>query len=201
MAKLRVIKLGGSLFQLPDLATRLVQWIEQQAPLPCLVIAGGGMFTDAVRQLDQQRSLPTPISHDLAMRSMGSSARLIASGLGSKCELISEIEKYQRVLKSVAEKHCQSGIFVCDIYEYWHQHFIDQYGNELQLDWTLTSDSIAALLADFWEAEEFVLMKSCDCSSSHDYQSWADAGMVDPQFPEVAKRLQAIRWVNLARDA
>ncbi|MGY8767379.1 MAG: amino acid kinase family protein [Pirellulales bacterium] len=200
MAKLRVIKLGGSLFRLPDLATRLVQWIERQAPRPCMIIAGGGMFTDAVRQLDQQRSLPTHVSHDLAMRSMSSSARFIASGLGSKCELISDVEQYQAVLKSLEKNHSQSGIFVCDIYEYWHQYFIDLHLGQLQFDWTLTSDSIAALLTENWEAEELVLMKSCDCSSPEDFQNWADEGIVDPQFPEIARRLASIRWVNLAKD-
>ena len=39
---LRVIKVGGSLFEYPSLAKALTRWFAQQPPMQNLLITGGG---------------------------------------------------------------------------------------------------------------------------------------------------------------
>ena len=52
--KLAVVKIGGSLLNLPDLPSRFAAWrssVANTSP-PMLLLAGGGQMADAVRQAD-----------------------------------------------------------------------------------------------------------------------------------------------------
>ena len=52
-----VAKVGGSLFDLPDLRQRLNRWLVAQADTPVLLIPGGGELADAVRNLHRTHGL------------------------------------------------------------------------------------------------------------------------------------------------
>jgi hypothetical protein len=49
----RVVKLGGSLLDLPHLAPRLQSWLGGEPDKLTLLLVGGGEFVEAMRQLDQ----------------------------------------------------------------------------------------------------------------------------------------------------
>ena len=49
---LRVIKVGGSLFEYPHLANALTQWLAQQSPMQNLLVTGGGVWADEIRTLE-----------------------------------------------------------------------------------------------------------------------------------------------------
>ena len=52
MPELRVVKVGGSLFSLDDLAIRLRRWLGDEPPLPTILITGGGAWAEGVRALE-----------------------------------------------------------------------------------------------------------------------------------------------------
>ena len=70
-------------------------------------------------------------------------------------------------------------------------------GDSLPQTWEVSSDSIAARVAEVLSAEELVLGKSTSISAESDWQQRADEGFVDQYFPEIATRIPIVRWVNL----
>ncbi|MCC9604470.1 hypothetical protein LOC68_27880 [Blastopirellula sp. JC732] len=194
---LRVVKLGGSLFDLPDLGRRVEAWLAQQAPQPTALLAGGGMFADAVRQFDAVHQLPSLFSHHLALQSMRQSARALSCLLPAH-DYIGQLDQLRFCLASASEGNLPPRyVGVWDVVDYWLQE-IEPTLRAKTLDWTLTSDSIAAKLAVSWNAKSLVMLKSCDPPGETPH-AWSAAGAVDPQFAEIAAGL-TVSWVNL-RDA
>ncbi|HEV3003061.1 MAG TPA: hypothetical protein VGX78_01305, partial [Pirellulales bacterium] len=75
----RVIKLGGSLLDLPDVAGRLRNWLARQATVSNIALVGGGRLADVVRDYDRLHSMSDYDSHWLAIRAMELNSRLLAS--------------------------------------------------------------------------------------------------------------------------
>lgn len=76
--RLRVVRLGGSLLDLADIAKRIRDWIAQQSDAVNLLIVGGGTMVDVVREMDRIHRLEAASSHRLALMSMRISAQLVA---------------------------------------------------------------------------------------------------------------------------
>ncbi|MFP6671619.1 MAG: hypothetical protein VB857_09420 [Pirellulaceae bacterium] len=51
---IRVVKIGGSLFDYSDLAAAWNQWLSRESKMMTVIIAGGGPYADLVRQWDKQ---------------------------------------------------------------------------------------------------------------------------------------------------
>src|SRR3954447_24129718 len=73
-----VVKVGGSLYDLPDLGPRLAAWLGT-LPEPVLLVPGGGAMADVVRDLDRCHGLGEAISHELALRSLTMNAWFLAA--------------------------------------------------------------------------------------------------------------------------
>ncbi|GAA4421930.1 hypothetical protein [Bremerella cremea] len=197
---LSVWKLGGSCFDLPDLKQRLLRLHARgEAGQQVVVIAGGGLFADAVRRVDQLHSLPGECSHRMALDAMRMSAAMIAALLGQSGPVVDSTEQRARLLQSADDGEGESSIQVWDVIDLWHTlvpELEDRFG-KLPADWRLTSDSIAAAVAAFGNAERLVLCKSIDRPSGEPGTSWAEADAVDPTLPQLVPFLKQIRWVNL----
>src|SRR5579862_2178097 len=76
-----VVKVGGSLFDLPDLGLRLRSWLDAQTTRRILVVPGGGATVDLVRQVDAFDQLGEERSHWLALRALQFTGHLLASRL------------------------------------------------------------------------------------------------------------------------
>ena len=74
---LTIIKLGGSLFDFPDLSKRLLQFLDRHQFENPLIIPGGGKFADEVRKLDQRNNLGNALSHELGIRTLAISSRFV----------------------------------------------------------------------------------------------------------------------------
>jgi hypothetical protein len=69
-------------------------------------------------------------------------------------------------------------------------------GERLAVGWEVTSDSIAARIAQLLEADELVLLKAA-LPTTHDLAAAAQTGFVDTYFPRVAASLHRVRAVDL----
>ena len=76
-SQLRIVKVGGSLFDLPDLASRLRQWLAAQGPATSVLVAGGGALADEVRHWHEWHGLSEEDSHWLCVDLLDVTAGLL----------------------------------------------------------------------------------------------------------------------------
>ncbi len=75
---IRVVKVGGSLLDLPDLSERIEAWLRSQPPARNILVVGGGPFVDALRRLDRGLDLGENACHWLAIDLIDISAHVLA---------------------------------------------------------------------------------------------------------------------------
>ena len=73
-----VVKVGGSLFDLPDLGRRLRDFLADLPDNDRLVVPGGGATADVVRAYDHRHGLGEEASHWLALRACSLNAHFLA---------------------------------------------------------------------------------------------------------------------------
>ncbi|WDI42366.1 amino acid kinase family protein [Bremerella sp. P1] len=193
-----VWKLGGSLFDLPDLAERIRRLHDALSPaLPVVIIPGGGAFADAVRKMDQVHRLDPLDSHHLALDAMRLSASLVAGLL--KQNAVTDLKTQRESIEAWARAQREPALQVWDVIDSWNTLLpeVEEAYGPTPADWRLTSDSIAATLAAHWGAEELVLVKSIDRPMESSWELRAKVGAVDKVFPQIAPHVQRIEWVNL----
>src|SRR5438128_5418731 len=83
MANELVVKVGGSLYDLPNLGHRLRSWLGAQTTRRIVLVPGGGSAADLVRQADGLDHLGEERCHWLALRALGFTAHLLAARLPS----------------------------------------------------------------------------------------------------------------------
>jgi aspartokinase-like uncharacterized kinase len=183
---LAVVKVGGSLHDLPELGARLCSWLQTLEADRVLLVAGGGRSADVIRALDRWHGLGDVISHDLALRAMTLNAWFLAAVLKGNVPILNP----WRV-------HSWSGIALLDAAAFCTER---EVATSLPACWDTTSDSIAARAAVLLGAEELVLLKSIDSIDGDDWNVAAQRGLVDRLFPSIlAGTTLRARLVNLRR--
>ncbi|QDT30801.1 amino acid kinase family protein [Thalassoglobus polymorphus] len=182
-----IIKLGGSLFDLPDLGTRLEDFLERHRFPNPILIPGGGPFADAVRELDQLHHLGDTASHEIGTHTLSLSARFVAS-LSNRFVLTTSPDEFDRCWT-------QQTIPIFDAAAMTMKH------SPLPSSWDVTSDSIAAWTCSLHSESQLVLVKSADLPTSLSYQGATQAGLVDAHFPNIAENLTNISWCNLRGES
>ncbi|MBA2114860.1 amino acid kinase family protein [Bremerella alba] len=194
-----VWKLGGSLLDLPDLAERINQLHAEQSPaLPVVIIPGGGVFADAVRTMDQRHDLKPLHSNHLALQSMQISADLTAMLLVNLTAMVGS-DWHEKMLRTWKKESRPSSIQVWNVIPTWYERNreLEKRFGETPVDWSFTSDSLAAIFAAHWGADCFTLIKSVDRPGNASWEECAQLGIVDGYFPTIASHLNRIEWVNL----
>lgn len=181
----RVVKVGGSLFTLPELGPRLQHWLNQQTPAQHVLLAGGGGWADAVREADARFQLGQQTAHALCVETLRVSARLLAALLPESPLTIRLPRLRQRV------KREPRGSWVFCPYHFLTRWEPRHHPQPLPATWDVTSDSISARLAEVLEAGELVLLKSCDPPVEPHA-----GGYLDPYFAKAAANLARVRQVN-----
>lgn len=191
----RVIKIGGSLLDMPDLPERLGPWVEGQGPGWNVHIIGGGRMADEIRQADERYELGEEVSHWLCVDVLRTTARLgkaILRGLPL-------LESWPSLPFNVARNE-RMGSIVFDPYEFLHDYEAKLPGLKLPHTWEATSDSIAARIAILLEADELVLFKADPrASDPASIEQKAAQGIIDPFLPKLAARLPPIRFLSPPR--
>ena len=193
----RVIKVGGSLFDFSELGPRLEAWLDAQPPAANFLIAGGGELAESIRQLDALHHIGEVPAHLLCIRAMGVTARLLLDLL-HETALIDSVAAAQELIAARPHKNA-----VFDPAPMLTTIEPNIGPAALAQGWLVTSDSIAARVAEILNADELVLLKS-SLPESESCEAASRSGYVDEYFPSMASRLTssntAIRCVDF-RDA
>jgi 5-(aminomethyl)-3-furanmethanol phosphate kinase len=181
----RIIKVGGSLFDLPHLGERIERWLDSQPPAVNILLAGGGRAVDSIRA--EAPTLSESEAHWRCVDAMTATA-------SSLCQLMPSAKSQTHIpFHSIR----QPTIFLCAT---WLKHLEPLTpGTKLPESWDVTSDAIAARLAVCVGADELVLLKSVDAPSQN-LQELADIDYVDKFLPKLAAELPPWRCVNLRRQ-
>ena len=186
-----VVKLGGSLYDHPQLMPGIHKWLATREESRILIVAGGGVLVDAIRELDRWQSIGQELSHRYALQATQLATMILSerTGLSIAPHLL---EWWEKAVVSRVQL-LNSEVFL--------QRYETQFG-AVPHTWELTTDSIAAYAAVASNCP-LVLLKSVDMSPETSWQAAADAGWVDPHFPSVvakysldAKSLNFRRWLD-----
>ena len=181
---LAVVKVGGSLYDLPDLGARLRSWLKTLSSPRVLLVPGGGPAADVVRDLDRTHALGESVAHGLALRSLTLNAWFLSALLG--------VGVWESCTAPVEE-----GVSVVDA----HAFCAADTSGALPASWDATSDSVAARVAVVLRATELVLLKSVTLPEPYDWCEAGRQGLVDPLFEAILAggeaRFLRVRAVNL----
>jgi aspartokinase-like uncharacterized kinase len=189
---LRVVKLGGSLLDLPDLGARLRAWLDQQESADTILVVGGGTLVEGLRRRQKTEGFTDRQAHWLAIRAMADQAEMLRSVLPEHEPLTDITLAHARRLDSNVR------LWILDAHSFMRDTDSCQV-TPLPESWEVTSDSIAARVAELCDADELVLLKSAQPPQGS-LEELAAAGYVDRFFPQAAAKLRRVRFVDLRAD-
>jgi aspartokinase-like uncharacterized kinase len=170
-----VVKVGGSLHDLPQLGDCLRRWLEDLPTRRVLLIPGGGLAANWIRTVDRLDHLGEELSHWLALRALSLVAEVLAARLGS-AKVIVNIEDRESAWHAALAP-------VLDIYGFARAD--EMRPDHLPHRWDVTSDALAARAAVVAGMPALILLKSVSLPAGCDWPEAARQGIVDPIFPEV----------------
>jgi len=214
-----VLKLGGSTLDLPDLRARL-EAVVQHIPSRLLLVVGGGGAADCVRAFDAVHRLGEEAAHHMAIQAMDLNAHMLAAVLpdwtlaptaGSAEALWRDANQSNPPTAGQAGgdegRRTRRKLIVHPTP--WI-HDAERTFEPMPHHWDFTSDSVAAYIARQCHASRLILLKSAGPSTTTpnppspptppNLATAAAIGLVDPCFPEQAKNIPAIEFLNLRDD-
>jgi len=186
-----VVKLGGSLLGSPELP----RWLDTLVRISdgkVLIVPGGGMFADAVREAQDTALVNDAVAHHLALLAMDQFGLLLAGMNPRLVTASSELE--------IAERGWQHRGIV------WLPSRMVLADENIPKNWHVTSDSLSAWIADKIGSEHLVLVKSKDLAdyskaSPIAMQTLIEDGLIDNAFAEFGASSNAQIWVLNKEDS
>ncbi len=192
MASIHVVKLGGSLMDLSDLPARLSQWMRGVDASQMLLVVGGGVAADVVREMDRAHGLGEERSHWLAIRAMEFNAHVVDAVMGEQVGMAGCLEDAEILWN-------EGKVAVVSPHMWLEQE--EMIGKGIAHRWTFTSDSVAGHIAVQVGAARLTMLKSVlprvGQSGCVTAQMMADQQIVDSEFPGVVKGLEDVWVCNL----
>lgn len=190
---LRVIRVGGSLLTWDGLPAALARWLDGEPNAVSVLMAGGGEWVDLLREAADRFSLSDESAHWMCVRAMSVTAQLLHELLPN-----SLMSKDLDHVRSLGRTNSQATNMVFDAEVFLGGIEPSSAGEALPRNWDVTSDSIAARLAEVLPASELVLLKSRlpdpACST---LQGLCDTEYTDRHFARAAGPLKHVRCVDL----
>lgn len=184
MAKtaLTVVKIGGSLLGSIQLAACLEAIAASKAPV--VIVPGGGLFADAMREAQRALDVPDAEAHCMALLAMAQFAHAICGRHERFCVAHSA--------GAASEMLGQNAIPV------WSPVELTINRNQVPENWDMTSDSLAAWFAAQIGAGRLLLVKSAPHDPSlRPVDACTERGIVDPLFAQtVAGRGFDTYWIG-----
>ena len=186
----RVVKVGGSLLGDAALWSRLDDWLDRDRELETFFIVGGGAMVDALRDLDRRFTLDEVDCHWWCIQVMAIHAQ-IAAKLLPRSSLVR--------LSDGAPPATPGGRCIVDPLDFLQ--IVDRRSAvSLPESWDVTSDSIAARVAEHTQADTLCLLKSVAAPGTS-LADWIAAGYVDPYLDQTARGLSSIQAVDFRDPA
>lgn len=176
-----VVKLGGSLLGSSELA----HWLDIFAQFSdgrVVIVPGGGVFADAVRNAQKLSQINDNTAHQLAVRAMDQFGLLLQGINSSLVTANTELE--------IAERGWQHRAIV------WLPSHMVLADETIPQSWHVTSDSLAAWLAAKVQAKHLLIVKSVSPSANiQDVSSLMQSGLVDMQFDAFITHQSFHTWI------
>jgi probable H4MPT-linked C1 transfer pathway protein len=182
---LRVVKFGGSALSLETYAERLRAWLARQSPLGSIVVVGGGAEVRAIAQEQLEEHFSDVDAHWRCIGVMHQNAKELQSLMPGS--------KWLADASELPESVEPGSVWILDPQRFMQDDARTR--SPLPESWDVSSDSIAARVAESYAVAELVLLKSRLPRSLRTLGEY-----VDPYFVAAARKLENIRFVNL-RDA
>lgn len=174
---LAVVKIGGSLIKTGEVTSVLNLVVK--ARVPVVLVAGGGGFADEVRRLQPSLNLSDKAAHRMAILAMHQNAVAL-------CDL----QKNLRPVDTLADMRQTVASGQVPV---WLPLKMCDRDRAIAEDWSITSDGLAARLAERLGDCDLLVFKSRSVPAEADAQALVSAGVVDPSFAEIVTRTQ-IDW-------
>ena len=190
----QVVKLGGSLLEFADWESHFWRWLRSSHCAQTIVLVGGGAEVEGLREGQLRRGLTDAEAHWEAIAVMGRNGRQVAKKLLNAVDstglIVTRLEQLGRALR------IQPLVFV-DPLKLLREDEPYLNGVRLPCSWDVTSDSIAARIAELVGCRSLTLLKSTLPEAASNYSQAANAGYVDQFFPTAAAELETVTCVNL----
>ena len=186
----RVVKVGGSLFARDNFVADLRQWLQSQGAAGNWLVFGGGERIDRIRDQDAVNPRDSVQVHWQCVESLESTFDDGIAWFPDFASVRTRAE-FQRIYE-LADAPPRN--VIVNVRAFYRPADAEQ---PLPQSWDTTSDAIAGLLATQIDADELVLLKSCEISPTSQLSELAERGIVDPVISGVAKDIPAIRVVRL----
>ncbi|MFW5432650.1 MAG: uridylate kinase [Methylophilaceae bacterium] len=181
-----VVKIGGSLLGSPELE----RWLGLFAKFSdgnIIIVPGGGVFADAVRDAQKVSKISEACAHKLAVLAMDQFGLLLANMNPDLAVARTEMEMDERTWQHR-----------CTV---WLPSQMVLAGDSIPKSWDVTSDSIAAWLAGKVNAQQLVLVKSDKPEGSElSLKMMSESGVVDQAFSDFVLNKTFGRWVLKKTD-
>lgn len=183
---LRVVKFGGSALTMAEYVEKLRRWLKMQAGKATIMVVGGGSEVREIAMEQQEEHFSDEEAH----------WRCVDVMLANAKELLAEMPegKWLADVDDLAKQAEAGTVLIVD-----PRRFMEldarRIKGRLPESWDVSSDSIAARLAEHVGAAELVLLKS---RLPRNVQRLGE--YVDPYFSIASRSLATVRFVNI-RDA
>lgn len=179
-----VVKMGGSLLNAATLSAWLSA-IANHANGQVVIVPGGGLFADAVRQAQLKTAVHDDVAHHLALQAMTQFGVLLAGMHPAFVTAESELE--------IAERSWQHRPII------WLPTPMVLADESIPKNWQVTSDSLSLWLAHKIGATQVTIVKSVMPAISVaalqtkcvEVNTLSDAGYLDAAFNDFLKKYQA----------
>lgn len=176
---LAIAKLGGSLARSREREPWLAALASARGRL--IIVPGGGPFADAVRCAQEAIGFDDAAAHRMALLAMEQFAVILAAHSDAYSLAASRAE-------------IESALAAGKI-PIWLPTAMALGASDLPASWDVTSDSLAAWLAETTGARDLLLIKSCDAAAPVSVEDLAAGKLVDPLFPSFAAKSGAMIWI------
>ncbi len=191
---LQIIKIGGSLLGTTSNRSALKnaeQWLARQTDSINVVIIGGGNTVNHLRRWQRQFNLTEGQAHLNAVQVMSLNTLKFA-----RASCISTVTENWNELTNVSQ-HAGANptTIMFDCLSFIRDVEPTLGGTPLAGDWSCTSDSIAARIAQLLGADQLTLLKS-RTACSDDLWTLRYANYVDQSFPQMAADIKSVTFVD-----
>jgi aspartokinase-like uncharacterized kinase len=165
-----IVKIGGSLLGAAEL-THWLDMIARHGDGKVVIVPGGGVFADAVREAQQASNVSDAVAHELALLAMDQFGLLLAGMNPALATARSELE--------IAERGWQHRGII------WLPSAMALADSSIPQNWQVSSDSLSAWLAAKLGATQLIIVKSkalTGYANPVHVQTLVDDDVLDPQF-------------------